>query len=298
VLISKDTSCCAAQPASPYPSAIDVKGMESGITTEIEVTLWGLHESDAEGLEVLLLGPSGRSIVLMSSYEAGRHVALNSISWGFRTLSQPVECPEPEGTFFTGNVTEPFNCGLAAPIPEPAPAGPYADRLEALAGEAGNGEWKLYVANDAGNGEGSVANGWSLKVKTNPVVPPPAPPGGQGAAEHEEWASQQEVARFGAQKREAEQAAQREREAREANEREQATRSALRPPCVVPSLVQRSLLSAKRLLIRAHCRLGHVTMHRHSQVTLVVVHQSAARGRHLASGASVAITLGRRAGRA
>jgi hypothetical protein len=285
VLISKDNSCCTAQPASPYPSSISVTGV-SGITTEAEVTLWGLHESDAEGLQVLLVGPSGRSIVLMASYESGRHVSLNSTSWGFRTLSQPVECPEPEGTWSTASVTEPFNCGLRAPFPEPAPVGPYSDMLEAL-GNAG--EWKLYVANAASDGEGAIVSGWSLKLRTTPVVALPATSDGPEALEHAGLAAKMQFAQFEAER------AQREREAREAIERERAEHAtAPAPPCVVPALAGHSLHGAKRLLVGAHCRVGHVTVRRHSRETLVVVHQSAARGRRLVSGAAVAVVLGAR----
>jgi subtilisin-like proprotein convertase family protein len=284
VLIAKDASCCTAQPASPYPSSIGVTEA-SGLLTDVEVTLWGLKDSNAEGLQVLLVGPSGQRIVLMASYEAGRHVTLNA-DWAFRTLSQPVQCPEPEGMWRGEGATEPFNCGLSEPFPEPAPAGPYAGRLEELGNGGGNGEWKLYVANDASDSEGSIATGWSLKLHVQPIVFPPSL-GNPEALEHAGLGAQEEYAQFLAHQREAEQA-QREREA---SEREQAVRRTP-PPCVVPALGGHTLSAVKRLLTHARCRLGRLSAHRHRHKPLVVVRQSVAKGRHLAGGSAIAIVLG------
>lgn len=285
VSITKDGSCCAAQPASLYPSSINVTGAEEALS-EVEVTLSGLHDSDAEGLEVLLVGPNGARMVLMASYEAGRHVTL-STTWSFLTFAQVVECPEPEGTFRGAGPTKPVDCGLSAPFPEPAPPGPYANRMEDLGSSGSNGEWKLYVANDASDGSGSIAQGWSLKLHLQPS-PPPLLLGNREALEHAGQGAQEEYAQFQAAQRQAEQT----QRGREASEREQAAPARAPAPCVVPALGGHSLAGARRLLARAHCRLGHVSVRRQRHKLLAVVHQSVAKGRHLASGAAVAIVLG------
>jgi hypothetical protein len=301
ILIAADGSCCVAQPASPYPSSIGVAGASGGVT-EVEVTLWGLKDTNAEGLQALLVGPGGHRIVLMASYDTGRHVTLNT-DWSFATFGQPVECPEPEGRFRTGGATDPFDCGLSEPLPEPAPPGPYAERLEDLGSGGANGEWKLYVANEGADGEGSMAMGWSLKLDVQPIgglplpqntVNQPSSNGGPEALEHAGEVAQEMYAQFLAQQRQAAEQAQREREA---SEREQAARTAL-PPCVVPALGGHSWGGAKRLLTSAHCRLGHVHVRRHGHKPLAVVGQSVPKGRHLAGGSAIAIVLGVRHARA
>jgi hypothetical protein len=288
VLIAKDGSCCAAQPASPYPSTIEIAA--DGLPTEVEVALWGLRETDAEGLEVLLVGPTGGRIVLMASYEPGRHIALDDSAWTFRTLTHRVQCPDPEGTFNPSGATEPFDCGLPAPFPTPAPEGPYAERLEDLGDGGSSGAWSLYVANDANDGEGDIAGGWSLRLHVTPAVPvnQPASSDGPEAQEHAGLGAAEELAEFQARKREEEQA----RQAQEASERERGKQTATSPPCVAPALRGHTLHGAKVLLARGHCRLGRVTVHGRARREIVVIEQGVPRGRHLANGAAIAIALG------
>ncbi len=79
-----------------------------------------------------------------------------------------------------------------------------------------------------------------------------------------------------------------ERAGREAAEREAAARAAR---CVVPRLRGDSLIAARRALAAAHCALGAVTAPRGRHGALVVTGQSVPRGRRLARGAKVSLTL-------
>jgi hypothetical protein len=79
-----------------------------------------------------------------------------------------------------------------------------------------------------------------------------------------------------------------ERAGREAAEREAAVR---RLRCVVPRLSGDSLAAARRVLAKAHCALGKVRRPRTRHGALVVAKQSVPRGRKLANGAKVAVTL-------
>jgi hypothetical protein len=97
-----------------------------------------------------------------------------------------------------------------------------------------------------------------------------------------------------------------EREAREAWERREATereaaerrktaeQEAAARRCVVPSLKGDSLSKARRVLGRAHCRLGAVSSPRgHARGPLIVTRQSPRAGSWPAGGARVMVTLGR-----
>jgi hypothetical protein len=168
--------CCEAKPASIYPSSIQVSGLE-GVATNVAVTLHGISHQDIEDLAVLLVGPNRNGVVLAASYNQGRHEVWSNRTLTFEDLGEPVECPEPEGTFKGGSVWGPFDCGLLAPFPSPAPAGPYNHLLRDLATGGADGTWSLYVDNDAGEQEGSLGQGWSLRIQT--LTSPPfnvAPP--------------------------------------------------------------------------------------------------------------------------
>jgi hypothetical protein len=71
--------------------------------------------------------------------------------------------------------------------------------------------------------------------------------------------------------------------------------SALRSGCVVPVLTGHTLSGARRLLTRAHCRLGRVTRRHGGHGALVVTGQSPRHGQARAKGARVSVTLARRA---
>lgn len=164
----------ADKPASLYPSSIDVSGV-SGFQKEATVTLHGLSHENLKDLAVLLVGPgAGGGVVLMASFDrAGSgSYKVSDANPTFADLAGPVECSSREDEFppifpDEGRIS-PFNCGLAAPFPAPAPQEPYGDRLE----EGTDGVWSLYVNNDVGDQEGRIAGGWSLNITTQgPFAP-------------------------------------------------------------------------------------------------------------------------------
>jgi subtilisin-like proprotein convertase family protein len=159
----------ADEPASVYPSSIDVSGM-GGPDREATVTLHGLSHENLKDLAVLLVGPGGgRGVVLMASYDlsGSGSYAVSNTTLKFKDESEPVECSLREGLLpnFPGSegAYAPFNCGLVAPFPAPAPREPYGYGLEA---EETDGVWSLYVDNDMGDQEGRIAGGWSLHITT------------------------------------------------------------------------------------------------------------------------------------
>ena len=80
-----------------------------------------------------------------------------------------------------------------------------------------------------------------------------------------------------------------ERAGREAAERERAAHNTV---CVVPELRGDTLARARKMLRRAHCRLGKVTR-RSGRAKLVVAHQGVRPGRRLAKGSAVRVKLAR-----
>jgi hypothetical protein len=277
-------------PGAPDPSSIAVSGL-TGPVSGVSVLLREVSDPNAEGLAVLLVGPSGHGVVLMASYEAGRHRALRNVGLSFSDSGQTVGCPEPEGSTLTpGAKLAPFDCGLVSPFSFPAPSGPYASQLKEL---GSNGTWSLYVENTTEN-EAFIAGGWILSVSTEaeglplPVNPiNQYKPEGFTPAEFAEFEARQEQMRVEYQR----EAQQRAREAQEQAARAAATSTTAKPVCIVPSLLGHGLADARRLLGVAHCRLGHVTTSRGHRGALVIGAQHPRRGTRMALGSSVSVTL-------
>ena len=59
-----------AQAATPYPSQIDVSGME-GTITNVTVTLSGLNHTWLSDVDVLLVGPAGQMVLIFSDVGDG-----------------------------------------------------------------------------------------------------------------------------------------------------------------------------------------------------------------------------------
>jgi len=143
--------------ASPYPSTITVAGA-SGVVSKVRVMLKGLTHSFPNDIDVLLVGPTGQSLILMSDV-GGPGPGVTSINLTFdedaaATLdaaSNPVS-----GTY------QPTNFAGADTFAAPAPTPSAATSLSVFAGTNPNGVWSLYVVDDLGGDVGLIADGWSL----------------------------------------------------------------------------------------------------------------------------------------
>jgi hypothetical protein len=147
---------------TPYPSVINVSGM-GGTISNLTVTLSNLTHVNASDVDVLLVGPTGQKLVLMSDAGSGNadNVTL--------TLSDAAAAALPasglvSGTFRPTNLSDPSPGGDN--LPASAPPGPYAAALSIFNGTGANGAWSLYVFDDGPGGLGSIAGGWSLTIST------------------------------------------------------------------------------------------------------------------------------------
>jgi subtilisin-like proprotein convertase family protein len=146
-------------PASPYPSTIDVFCVPKPLTS-VSVTVSNLSHSYAHDIDMLLLSPSGKAIMLMS--DAGSYYAVSNATLTFSATATNVV---PEAAPIVSGVYYPTNYGSASDnIPEPAPLGPYALSLAEFNGTDANGTWGLFVIDDAKLDSGVIAGGWSLTL--------------------------------------------------------------------------------------------------------------------------------------
>jgi hypothetical protein len=121
-------------PATPYPSSITVSGV-SGVISKVRVTLKGLTHSYPDDIDILLVGPTGQSLILMSDVGgAGPGVSDIDITFDDDAFNQltPVNTP---GT----DTYQPMNYGSGDVFPGPAPAPSAATGLSVFNGTNPNG---------------------------------------------------------------------------------------------------------------------------------------------------------------
>jgi subtilisin-like proprotein convertase family protein len=172
----KDGAGAGPTAAAPYPSTIDVTLAADRLVTHAAVTLHGFGHSSPGDVDVLLVGPRGQSVLLMSDAGAGGGPASNLTL----TFDDAAAATLPAAAALSGGVFRPTNHGAGAdtfPAPAPGvPAGGWATSLSAFNGSFARGAWSLYVLDDADAGTGSIAGGWSLTLLTTaPPGPPSAP---------------------------------------------------------------------------------------------------------------------------
>ncbi|HEX5850537.1 MAG TPA: Ig-like domain-containing protein [Rubrobacter sp.] len=147
--------------ASPYPSEINVGGL-TGPITDISVTLHRFGHKFPSEVDILLVSPGGKGVILMSDAcsNAGN---IEDFTW---TFSQ--SAPGPMSGDCSAFTYRPTNVSDGDFWPQ-APAGPYSTSLDAFDNEAANGSWKLFVVDDTGDDGGDIEGGWSLSIDTGPV---------------------------------------------------------------------------------------------------------------------------------
>jgi subtilisin-like proprotein convertase family protein len=151
--------------STPYASHITVSGL-TGIVTKVTVQLTNLTHGSPPDLDVLLVGPLGQKVLLMS--DCGNAVGATNVNLVFDDAgaSVPVS-PNPliSGTYKPTDL----NQGDGDLFPAPAPGPAYGLALSAYNNTVPNGVWSLYIFDDAGAGLGTLAS-WSVTITTAPLT--------------------------------------------------------------------------------------------------------------------------------
>lgn len=157
--------------ANPYPSQLQVSGITSTVT-RVVVTLAEVSHNFPGDLDILLVNPQGRKVLLMSDAGGSGRLDLTRLTFDDRASNSiPVTPTGPleGGTYKPSN----YNGGDADAFPAPAPAAPYASVLAEFNGSDPNGTWSLYVIDDGSPDAGVIAGGWLLSIfTTEPTISP------------------------------------------------------------------------------------------------------------------------------
>jgi len=165
--------------ASPYASKITVAGQPAS-PSKVTVTLRGVTHTYPDDIDVLLVGPTGQKLILMSDTGGGGALSSTTLTFDDAAASKL-----PDATQISAGTFKPTDFGSGDAFASPAPASPYATTLATFAGLNPNGDWSLYVVDDEAGDSGAIVGGWSLSFtySGNPPPPPPPPPGDGGAAD-------------------------------------------------------------------------------------------------------------------
>src|SRR4051812_36429183 len=166
--------------SDPYPATLDVAGATRKID-RVTVTLHDLGFTAATQSDLLLVGPTGNNVLLMSDVGGGNDVFNEDLSFDdaattgvlfSRALEPGVHKPNDDDT--GGNANEPLGVDVFS---APAPDGPYGTSLSSFKGTDPNGQWKLYLVDDSHGEVNAVNGGWSLNFtfSDQPIDPPPVP---------------------------------------------------------------------------------------------------------------------------
>ena len=150
-------------PPNPSTSAINIPSLP-GVLQSVTVTVYGLTDASTGGIELLLQGPSGQGIDLMSVAGNG---GANNITITFADSGSPFpNSPLVSGTYKPS--------GISYPSYSPFFGENTTNVLSGFVGTPSAGNWTLseYYADFAGS-DGTISGGWSLTFNVtsgNPIV--------------------------------------------------------------------------------------------------------------------------------
>ena len=154
----------ASPVGAPYPSTINV-GNINGTITKVTVTLLEVDHSFPSDLDILLVGPSGQGVVLMS--DAGGGVDASKVDLTFDDAA--ITIPPSNSALVSGRF-RPGDYPDGDVFPAPAPAGEFGMELSVFNGKPANGAWQLFVVDDFPSMDGGrIAGGWRLAISTEPL---------------------------------------------------------------------------------------------------------------------------------
>ena len=159
--ITTTTGFAIADPgiANRYPAEFEVIGLKGQIT-KVTAQLNDVAHSWPEDLDVLLVGPTGRTVLLMSDAGGPFSTLYDSRRIIFDDDAAAVL---PTGEFPSGTY-RPSDYQVGDSFPRTAPLGPYASLAEFKCTNP-NGIWKLFVVDDSNPGfAGGILGGFSLNV--------------------------------------------------------------------------------------------------------------------------------------
>jgi subtilisin-like proprotein convertase family protein len=166
--------------ATPYPSEINVSGV-TGTLTKLMVEIVDVSHSYANDLDILVVGPNGKGVILMAGVGGSKDFGHTNIVFDDdATLTALFK-----GDMLNANITVPRSSTIASGTYRPTSYKktygftPLSNvmvynKLSVFDGINPNGRWGLYIIDNSPSDGGMINGGWKLKMTIDPI-PPPSP---------------------------------------------------------------------------------------------------------------------------
>ena len=158
---------------TPYPASNLISGV-TGLVGKVTVTLTNVNHTFPDDIDMLLVGPGGQSVLLMS--HAGNNGVLTNTSLTFDdsvTNANGTRKYLPASSQILSGSYVPSQYGTVS-FPTNTPPSPYGTNLAVFNGINPNGAWRLFVFDSMTGDAGIIVGGWSLGItagsEVNPVV--------------------------------------------------------------------------------------------------------------------------------
>jgi hypothetical protein len=148
-------------PANPYPTTIDVDAFEKFEKvkiTDVNLTLKGLQHERTENIDVMLVHGNRRALVMA---DPGNGTDVSDLTI---TLDDEAGADLPDGAVLTSGVFRPGNQTGSDDFPAPAPVPNGNVALATFDGTDPDGQWQLFIHDDAAFETGRLTGGWELAI--------------------------------------------------------------------------------------------------------------------------------------
>ncbi len=125
---------------------------------DVNVVLRGLSHVHSDDIDVMLVAPDGTSTVLMSDVGG-----FSGPSGTTLTIDDQAPTPLPDAAPLLAGIFQPANYEPGDSFPSAGTSSP-ATGLARFEGGSPNGQWKLYVVDDAFPDGGEFSGGWTLEL--------------------------------------------------------------------------------------------------------------------------------------
>ena len=160
--------------STPYGTAVTTTGLTGNKIINLKIK--GLSHTFPGDIDMLLVGPGGQKMIVMSDV-VGTNDAVNTTF----TLKDSAADLLPAGAALVNNASyRPSDITSGDVFASPAPGSPYQSAAPVgtatfasvfgTAGSAMNGNWALYIVDDAGTDVGTVSGGWELTFESDNYI--------------------------------------------------------------------------------------------------------------------------------
>src|SRR5688572_6763035 len=153
--------------STPYPSLITASGLPPG-PFKVTATLNGISHTALGDLDILLVGPGGQNMILMSDAAGSAEFRTATVTFDDDATAQ---LPTSGSAVLPGGTYKPTDVVSGAGDFFQGVAGPFGASFAVFAGTDPNGTWRLHIWDDVTFESGSIANGWCVNIAALSSVP-------------------------------------------------------------------------------------------------------------------------------